>query len=96
MSTERYGSGPNPLSVGVEAPLRSHLEQGSYKLIMDRPGSRAGGKKRKLVIDEQFERTAYSSFVQAANSISQLYQQSVQTQRKSAATATKQTLVGSL
>lgn len=64
---------------------------------MDRPGSRTGGKKRKLaIVDEQFERTAYSSFVQAANSVSQLYQQSVQTQRKSAATATRQTLVGSL
>lgn len=59
-----------------------------------RPPSRTGGKKRKLaVVDEAFERNAYGSFVSAANSISQLYQQSVQSQRRSAAQASKQTLV---
>lgn len=51
------------------------------------------GKKRKLEVDIEAERTMYSSFVQAANAVSQLYTQGVQQQRKSAAAASKATLV---
>lgn len=49
-------------------------------------------KKRKFEVDLDAERTLYSSFVSAANSVSQLYTQAVQQQRKSAATASRQTL----
>ena len=67
--------------------------RGPYRSEPDR----GGAKKRKLaVVDEVFERNAYASFVTAANSISQLYQNSVQSQRKSAATASKQTLVNEI
>jgi hypothetical protein len=54
------------------------------------------GKKRKLEVDLEAERTMYSSFVQAANAVSQLYTQGVQQQRKSAAAASKATLVSVL
>jgi hypothetical protein len=52
------------------------------------------GKKRKLnVIDADAERNLYSSFVSAANTVSQLYTHAVHTQRKSAAAASRHTLV---
>jgi hypothetical protein len=50
------------------------------------------GKKRKLEVDIEAERSLYSSFVQAANAVSQLYTQGVQQQRRSAAAASKATL----
>jgi hypothetical protein len=52
------------------------------------------GKKRKLEVDVEAERSLYSSFVQAANAVSQLYTQGVQQQRRAAAAASKATLVG--
>jgi hypothetical protein len=45
------------------------------------------------VLDLDAERTLYSSFVSAANSISQLYTQAVQQQRRASAAASRQTLV---
>eukprot|EP00955_Chlamydomonas_euryale_P101252 365333-Chlamydomonas_euryale.AAC.17 len=65
---------------------------------LERPtsrGARAGmGKKRKLeVLDPDAEKTLYTSFVTAANSISSLYTQAVQQQRKSSAAASRLTLV---
>ncbi len=53
------------------------------------------GKKRARLdaIDVESERTLYSSFVAAANSMSQLYSQAVQQQRKASAGASRQTLV---
>lgn len=53
------------------------------------------GKKRKLseVLDPDAEKTLYTSFVTAANSISSLYTQAVQQQRKSSAAASRLTLV---
>jgi hypothetical protein len=51
------------------------------------------GKKRKLEVDIEAERTLYSSFVTAANAVSQLYTQGVQQQRKAASAASKATLV---
>lgn len=51
-----------------------------------------GAKKRKLEVDADAERHLYSSFVCAANSISQLYSQAVSQQRKSSAMASRQTL----
>lgn len=51
------------------------------------------GKKRKLEVDIEAERSLYSSFVQAANAVSQLYTQGVQQQRRAAAAASKATLV---
>jgi hypothetical protein len=63
------------------------------------PGGGGGGhgKKRKLesVIDPDAEKTLYTSFVTAANSISLLYTQAVQQQRKSSAAASRHTLVRS-
>lgn len=63
---------------------------------LDRPNrvGRGGmGKKRKLeVLDPDAEKTLYTSFVSAANSVSQLYTQAVQQQRKSSAAASRQTL----
>lgn len=50
------------------------------------------GKKRKYELDLDAERTLYSSFVSAANSVSQLYTQGLQQQRKAAASAARQTL----
>eukprot|EP00879_Flechtneria_rotunda_P004602 GHRR01004858.1.p1 GENE.GHRR01004858.1~~GHRR01004858.1.p1 ORF type:complete len:210 (+),score=82.70 GHRR01004858.1:243-872(+) len=52
------------------------------------------GKKRKYesVLDAECERTMYSSFVTAANAVSQLYTQGVQQQRRAAAAASKATL----
>jgi len=51
------------------------------------------GKKRKLeVLDPDAEKTLYTSFVTAANSISSLYTQAVQQQRKSSAAASRLTL----
>lgn len=51
------------------------------------------GKKRRIdAVDLDAERTLYSSFVSAANSMSQLYSQAVQQQRKSSAAASRQTL----
>eukprot|EP00798_Chlamydomonas_sp_ICE-L_P020975 gene20975-27831_t len=52
----------------------------------------SAGKKRKCEVDLDAERNLYSSFVTAANSISQLYSQSVQQQRKGTAAASRQTL----
>lgn len=51
------------------------------------------GKKRKVDPDLDVERSMYSSFVAAANAVSQLYTQGVQQQRRSAAAASKATLV---
>lgn len=51
------------------------------------------GKKRKVELDLDMERTMYSSFVTAANAVSQLYTQGVQQQRRAAAAASKATLV---
>lgn len=52
------------------------------------------GKKRKMDTDTaEIERTMYSSFVSAANAVSQLYTQGVQQQRRAAAAASKATLV---
>lgn len=54
---------------------------------------RAGmAKKRKSEVDLDAERTLYSSFVSAANAVSQLYTQASQQQRRAAATASRQTL----
>lgn len=50
------------------------------------------GKKRKYELDLDMERTMYSSFVSAANSVSQLYTHAVQHQRKAATAASHQTL----
>lgn len=54
-----------------------------------------GGKKRRCdaAVDLDAERTLYSSFVAAANSMSQLYSQAVQQQRRASAAASRQTLV---
>lgn len=52
------------------------------------------GKKRRCEVDLDAERTLYTSFVQAANSISQLYTSAVQQQRRASAAASRQTLVG--
>jgi hypothetical protein len=52
-----------------------------------------GKKRRAEVLDLDAERTLYSSFVSAANSISQLYTQAVQQQRRASAAASRQTLV---
>jgi hypothetical protein len=54
------------------------------------------GKKRKYELDLDVERTMYGSFVAAANSVSQLYTQAVQQQRRAAVTASRATLVGLL
>lgn len=51
------------------------------------------GKKRKHELDIDVERTMYSSFVSAANAVSQLYTQGVQQQRRAAAAASRATLV---
>lgn len=51
------------------------------------------GKKRKAELDADVERTMYSSFVSAANAVSQLYTQGVQQQRRAAAAASRATLV---
>lgn len=51
------------------------------------------GKKRKLVVDHEAEKTLYSSFVSAANAVSQLYSQAVSQQRKASAQASRQALV---
>lgn len=51
-------------------------------------------KKRKADSAElDMERTLYSSFVTAANAVSQLYAQGVQQQRRSASTASRTMLV---
>lgn len=50
------------------------------------------GKKRKLVVDHEAEKTLYSSFVSAANAVSQLYSQAVSQQRKASAQASRQAL----
>jgi len=44
------------------------------------------------VVDPESERTLYSSFVSAANAVSQLYTQAVQQQRKASAAASRQTI----
>lgn len=54
------------------------------------------GKKRKHELDADVERTMYSSFVSAANAVSQLYTQGVQQQRRAAAAASRATLVSLL
>jgi hypothetical protein len=51
------------------------------------------GKKRKYELDLDVERNMYSSFVTAANAVSQLYTQGVQQQRRAAAAASRTTLV---
>lgn len=51
------------------------------------------GKKRKYELDLDVERNMYTSFVSAANAVSQLYTQGVQQQRRAAASAAKGTLV---
>ena len=51
------------------------------------------GKKRKAELDLDMERTMYSSFVAAANAVSQLYTQGVQQQRRAASAASRATLV---
>ena len=51
------------------------------------------GKKRKYELDLDVERNMYSSFVTAANAVSQLYTQGVQQQRRAAAAASRATLV---
>jgi hypothetical protein len=51
------------------------------------------GKKRKSEVDLDAERTLYSSFSAAANSISQLYTQAVHQQRKATSVAAKQAIV---
>ncbi|KAL6759261.1 hypothetical protein V8C86DRAFT_2576973 [Haematococcus lacustris] len=50
------------------------------------------GKRRRCEVDVDAERTLHSSFVVAANSISQLYTQAVQQQRRSSAAASRLTL----
>lgn len=55
-----------------------------------RPGV---GKKRKYEVDLDAERTLYTGFVAAANSVSQLYTQAVQQQRRASAAASRQALV---
>ncbi|WIA28973.1 hypothetical protein OEZ86_011493 [Tetradesmus obliquus] len=50
------------------------------------------GKKRKFELDLDVERNMYSSFVMAANAVSQLYTQGVQQQRRAAAAASRATL----
>ncbi|KAF8072837.1 CBR1 [Scenedesmus sp. PABB004] len=50
------------------------------------------GKKRRAEVDLDAERSMYSSFVAAANSVSQLYTQGVQQQRRAAAAASRATL----
>ncbi|WIA08917.1 hypothetical protein OEZ85_008335 [Tetradesmus obliquus] len=50
------------------------------------------GKKRKFELDLDVERNMYSSFVTAANAVSQLYTQGVQQQRRAAAAASRATL----
>lgn len=53
-----------------------------------------GGKKRKLdVVDPDAERHLYTSFVSAANAITQLYATAQQQQRNASATASRQALV---
>lgn len=50
------------------------------------------GKKRKHELDLDAEKSVYTSFVTAANSLSQMYTLAVQQQRKAAASASRQTL----
>ncbi|GIL48696.1 hypothetical protein Vafri_5174 [Volvox africanus] len=50
------------------------------------------GKKRKLVVDHEAERSIYGSFVSAANAVSTLYSQAVQQQRRASAQASRQAL----
>lgn len=51
------------------------------------------GKKRKADVDLDAERTLYTSFVSAANAVSQLYSQAAQQQRKIGAATVRQSLV---
>ncbi|KXZ54009.1 hypothetical protein GPECTOR_5g12 [Gonium pectorale] len=50
------------------------------------------GKKRKLIVDHEAEKSIYGSFVAAANAVSTLYSQAVQQQRRASAAATRQAL----
>ncbi|PNW70723.1 hypothetical protein CHLRE_17g731900v5 [Chlamydomonas reinhardtii] len=50
------------------------------------------GKKRKLVVDHEAEKSLYGSFVSAANAVSTLYSQAVQQQRRASAQASRQAL----
>lgn len=54
------------------------------------------GKKRKLVVDHEAEKSLYGSFVSAANAVSTLYSQAVQQQRRASAQASRQALVRTL
>lgn len=54
------------------------------------------GKKRKASEDLEAERTLHHSFVSAANSISQLFTQSVQQQKKAHTAGARQALVSVL
>ncbi len=51
------------------------------------------GKKRKYELDLDVERSMYTSFVTAANAVSQLYTQGVQQQRRAASAASRGMLV---
>ncbi|EFJ42382.1 hypothetical protein VOLCADRAFT_119446 [Volvox carteri f. nagariensis] len=50
------------------------------------------GKKRKLIVDHEAEKSIYGSFVSAANAVSTLYSQAVQQQRRASAQASRQAL----
>ncbi|GIM09768.1 hypothetical protein Vretimale_13586, partial [Volvox reticuliferus] len=50
------------------------------------------GKKRKLIVDHEAEKSIYGSFVSAANAVSTLYSQAVQQQRRASAHASRQAL----
>jgi hypothetical protein len=50
------------------------------------------GKKRKPELDLDSEKTLYTTFVSAANSVSQIYTQAIQQQRKASTLATKHAL----
>ncbi|GLC46087.1 hypothetical protein PLESTM_001823900 [Pleodorina starrii] len=50
------------------------------------------GKKRKLVVDHEAEKSIYGSFVSAANAVSTLYAQAVQQQRRASAQVSRQAL----
>lgn len=83
---------PQPLNVfpgNSYCPLQAKVFARNKVLGMSNPRS----KKRKANDDEEAERTLYTSFVAAATAVSQLYTQSSQMSKRSAAVASKQTLV---
>lgn len=64
-----------------------------FAVLVLGPPKHIMGKKRKFELDLDVERNMYSSFVTAANAVSQLYTQGVQQQRRAAAAASRATLV---